>query len=188
MEKKQTMEFKQELQDLKAYKEDRQYIADQVLNNQKLFPVLLRYCFSNNPKLDKPAFWVLEYVCKAKLSWIHPYVKDFIKQLTQLENKSSKRCCARICMQLCQQYFIYQDKRTIKALTRSDLEKMTAVSFDWLINDEKVATKAYAMESLHLLGKAFKWIHPELKVILHRGIPDHTMAYSSRAKHILNKI
>jgi len=91
-------------------------------------------------------------------------------------------------MQLCQQFFIAKNQTTIKAITRTDLEKMTEVNFDWLIGDEKVATKAYAMESLELLGGAFKWVHPELKIILQRGIPEHTMAYSARARHILNKI
>lgn len=182
------MEFKQQIQGLKAYKADRQHLADQVLNNKELFPILIDYCFSNDPKIDKRSCWVLEYVCLTKLSWIHPYLKNFVQQLPLLENKSSKRCCARICMQLCQQFFVHKDKTTIDALNRNDLEKLTEVNFDWLITDEKVATKAYAMESLHLLGRAFKWVHPELKVILDRGIPNHTMAYTARARHILNKI
>lgn len=173
---------------LKAYKADRQYLADQVLNNKELFPILFDYCFSGDPELDKRSCWVLEYVCIAKFSWIHPYLKRFIKQLPLLSNKSSKRCCARISMQLCQHYFVLKDEATIKALSRIDLEKLTAVHFDWLIHHEKVATKAYAMETLHLLGRTFKWIHPELKVILDRGIPNHTMAYTARARHILNKI
>src|SRR5690606_416321 len=182
------MEFKQQIQVLKAYKADRQHLADQVLSNKELFPLLIDYCFSGDPELDKRSCWVLEYVCIAKLSWLHPYLKTFIKQLPVLSNKSSKRCCARICMQLCQQYFVHKDQATVKTVSSIDLEKLTEVNFDWLIHPEKVATKAYAMESLHLLGRAFKWIHPELKVILHRGIPDHTMAYTARARHILNKI
>jgi len=91
-------------------------------------------------------------------------------------------------MQLCQQFFLTNDKEIVKAMGKVELEKLTEVNFDWLITNDKVATKAYAMESLHLLGKAFKWVHPELKVILNRGIPDHTMAYTARARHILNKI
>lgn len=182
------MDFKQQLLTLKAYKKERLHLSSHVLNNPKLFPVLFTYCFSKESQLSKPACWVLEYVCLSKLQWIHPYLKEFVEQLPHLENQSSKRCCARICMQLCQQFFISKNQTTIKAITRTDLEKMTEVNFDWLIGDEKVATKAYAMESLELLGGAFKWVHPELKVILQRGIAEHTMAYSARARHILNKI
>lgn len=182
------MDFKQQLKELKAYKADRQQLADQVLRNKELFPVLLDYCFSKDPLIDRPSCWVLEYVCIAELSWIHPYIKYFVRQLPLIENKSAKRCCARISMQLCQQFFINKDYNTIKAIDKFDLEQLTEVNFDWLINDEKVATKAYAMESLYQLGKAFKWVHPELKVILEKGISQHTMAYSARAKHILSNM
>lgn len=182
------MEFKSQIQSLKAYKVHRQQLADQVLNNQAIFPILMDYSLSNDARLGKPACWVLEYVCIAKLSWIHPYLKHFIDQLPFIENKSSKRCCAKICMLLCQRYFLDSDKSTIEALDKTDLASLVEINFDWLMNDEKVATKAYAMETLHLLGKVFIWVHPELKAILQKGIPNHTMAYKARAMHILNKI
>ncbi|EKF56465.1 adenylosuccinate lyase [Galbibacter marinus] len=182
------MEFKSQIQSLKAYKADRQYLADKVLQNKELFPILMDYSLCNDSSIGKPSCWVLEYVCIAKLPWIHPYLKRFIKQLPLIENKSSKRCCARICMQLCQSYFLDKDISTIEAIDKSDLESLIEVNFDWLINNEKVATKAYAMETLYHLGKAFIWVHPELKAILQKGIPNHTMAYTARARHILNKI
>lgn len=44
------------------------------------------------------------------------------------------------------------------------------------------------MTCLHYLGDEFEWIHPELKVILIKNIPNQSAGYEARAKNILKHI
>ena len=39
-----------------------------------------------------------------------------------------------------------------------------------MISDQKVATKAYTMNALYLLGKNYDWVHQELKLIIQQNI------------------
>jgi hypothetical protein len=61
-------------------------------------------------------------------------------------------------------------------------------NFDWLITDTKVAAKAYSMRTLHILGKYYDWIHPELQIILTKDYANHTAAYKAVAREVLKKI
>ena len=77
------------------------------------------------------------------------------------------------------------NKKTLKAHQK---ERIIACCFDWMINDEKVAVKAYSMNTLFLFGKDFNWIHPELTQILERDYPHQSCGFQARAKHILKHI
>ena len=57
-----------------------------------------------------------------------------------------------------------------------------------MITDQKIAPKAYSMNSLFLLGKEFDWIHPELALILERDLHMQSSGFKARARHILKKI
>ena len=67
-------------------------------------------------------------------------------------------------------------------------ERIIETCFDYMINDEKVAPKAYGMVALFLFGKHFDWVHPELKIILDRDYPKQSPAFKARARQILKKI
>src|SRR5690606_26874179 len=97
------MDLKVALQTLKAYKADRQKLADKVINQKNLFKELLRYSFSDDSQVNYRACWILEYVCIAKLHWIYQHLDLFIEQLPRLENESSKRSCAKVCELLCRE-------------------------------------------------------------------------------------
>ena len=57
-----------------------------------------------------------------------------------------------------------------------------------MINDEKIAPKAYSMNTLFLLGKDYDWVHPELALILERDFQMQSSGFKARARHILKKI
>ena len=57
-----------------------------------------------------------------------------------------------------------------------------------MISDEKIAPKAYSMNSLYLLGIEYDWIHPELAMILERDFQMQSSGFKARARHILKKI
>jgi len=44
------------------------------------------------------------------------------------------------------------------------------------------------MPCLYLLGNEFRWIHPELKILLLKDFPTQQPAFKARAKHILKKL
>lgn len=73
-------------------------------------------------------------------------------------------------------------------LSEKNLEEILESSFDWLINNTKVASKAYSMRTLYILGKHYDWIYPELKTILNKDFPNHSAAYKAVAKEVLKKI
>ncbi|QLE01914.1 hypothetical protein HX109_10235 [Galbibacter sp. BG1] len=171
-----------------GYREHRQKAANFILEHQEYFPELLKYCFSNDEELAHKACWVTEYVCKSKLDLLYPHLNEFTQQLPSLRNESSIRPMAKVCELLCEAYFKSNNEDTKQFLKEEQLEKLVEINFDWLIADVKVATKAYAMHSLFLLGKKYNWIYPELKQTLLNGIPNHSAAYTARARHILKKV
>ena len=67
-------------------------------------------------------------------------------------------------------------------------ERIIEISFDYMITDQKVAVKAYSMNSLLLLGIAYDWIHPELITILKKDFNTNSAAYKARARQLLRKL
>ncbi|MDG3581540.1 hypothetical protein [Galbibacter pacificus] len=171
-----------------GYRENRQALANFILTHEAYFPELLEHCFSNEENYSHKACWVTELVCKGKLTWLFPHLDFFLIKLPSLKNDSSIRPLAKVCELLCESYFIKKDPKTLSQLNDAHLEKLAEINFDWLISNVKVATKAYAMHCLFLLGKKYHWIYPELKHTLEQGFAHHSAAYKARARHILKKI
>jgi len=73
-------------------------------------------------------------------------------------------------------------------LSESHKEKIIESCFDWMINDETSAPKAYATKSLFLLGTEYDWIHPELAILLERDLQMHSSGFKTRTQYILKKI
>ncbi|RAV27857.1 adenylosuccinate lyase [Sinomicrobium soli] len=170
-----------------ALRENRKKLSDEVLATPALFPELLAACFSGDPQYAAKAAWVLEFVCIKKPDRILPHIDIFIGGLRSLKADGAKRSCGKICELLCDRYFDRKPNTVKKRLTRQHLNTLAEVCFDWLIADEKVALKAYAMHCLYLLGTRISWIHPQLRPVLEQGYHHHTAAYRSRAKKILRK-
>ncbi|ADV47410.1 adenylosuccinate lyase [Cellulophaga sp. E16_2] len=169
-------------------REKRAEMAMLVAKNPHLIAPLFAIAFTVDDPISCKACWVLEFTAKEDLPYIFPYLTLFTANLSNVHLDSSVRPMAKICEYLTKSYFSKTTNSTQKALTKSHLEKMTTVCFDWLITDQKVAAKAYAMTSLLLLGKKFKWILPELKVILEKNYPEGSAAYKARARLTLAKI
>ena len=92
------------------------------------------------------------------------------------------------CEFLIKSYYSKEANLIKTTLQQKHLEKIIETCFDYMINDEKIAPKAYAMNTLYFLGKDFKWIRPELREILERDYPNQSAGFKARAKHILNNI
>ncbi|MDB9720749.1 adenylosuccinate lyase [Winogradskyella sp.] len=169
-------------------REKRLHYAHLVIDNPKLITPLLEILFKVDDKISCRAAWVLEFMCGEQLELIIPYLDTFTNNLTKVHLDSAVRPVAKICEYLTKAYYSKTENKIKSMLQDIHKEKITEACFDWMLNDEKIAPKAYAMNSLFLLGKEKAWIHPELIMILERDFKMQSSGYKARARHIVQKI
>ena len=163
-----------------AHRLNREFIRDYVFQNPDKLQFLMQIGLNENDKIHFKACWSLELIFELKLELILPFLDDFIAKIALYKNDSAKRPVSKICL------FLSKSK-TIK-LTKNQETQLIEMCLDWLIQDEKVAAKAYAMRALHQFGKKHEWINEELKMILSQDYPNHSAAYKAAAKDILRKL
>ncbi len=169
-------------------KEQRHHMAQLLLAHPELMPELLAICGRVSEELSYRACWSLEFVCKTSLHALLPHLPIYIGLLPVVYLDAGVRPVAKICEYLTMAYYRQQDPQVRKALTAAMRQKITESCFDWLISDQKVAAKAYAMTALQLLGTEFDWIYPELQAILEQNYAAGSPAYQARARMTLQKI
>ncbi len=183
------MEFLiQQLNQLKAYRKDREKLADRVLNNADYFDCIFDCCFDVDEDISYKAAWVLEIICLKNIKLLVPYLDRFFENIPRVYKHQAVRPLAKICEEIVLGYYSHKEPSLQFVLSKKQLEKLTEICFDWLITEQKVAAKAYAMQCLFLLGKEIKWIHPELKIILEKDFQNQQAAFKARARHILKKL
>ncbi len=181
-------DFYEELSHVSATRENRLQCAKMVLKDMSLFPKLIDIMFRVDDAISSRAAWVFEFVCEEYIFAIIPYLDIFTSNLKKVHLDSSVRPMSKVCVFIANTYFSPQPNTLKKMLRPYHKERIIEASFDWLIKDEKVAPKAYAMETLYLFGKEFSWIHPELALVLKQDFALQSPGYKARAKKILNKI
>ena len=159
-----------------------------VTANSNLIQPLLEILFSGDKKISPRASWIFEFVFKEDYTVIFPYLDYFISNLHTLKIDSATRPCVKIVEILIDLYYVKKNPDVIKHITQHHKEKIIEVSFDWMIRDEKVAVKAYSMNSLYFLGTEFDWIHPELKTIIERDYNSQSAGFKARSRHILERM
>lgn len=179
-----SIEFEKKIDSVTGHRADRHKPANEVLENPTLFPELIRLCFLSSNKNAAKACWILELVCYEKLEWLQEHLDFFCSNIKNLTDDSAIRPAAKICLLLTISHF----KKKEILLNENQLQRITESCFDWLLTDTKVASKCYSIRTLHLLGKHFDWIHPELKIILEKDYSKHSAAYKAVAREILKKI
>jgi len=184
--KKMSSELQEKLSYVSAYRENRLKCAQYVLENPHLFEELVSICFSPEDKNNHKACWILEFVSYEELIWLQPHLDFFFSNLKVLKDESSIRPIAKVVQLLVKSH--YKKNENSISLSEANLQDCIEASFDWLINDVKVATKAYSIRTLHVLGNHYDWIHPELQIILNKDYGDHSAAYKAVAREVLKKI
>lgn len=169
-------------------REKRAEMADLITRNPQLVKPLMQIAFDVDDPISNRACWVLEFTAKENLPFIYPHLDYFTANLGRVHFDSAVRPMAKICEYLTKTYFSKQKNELQQIMTESQLEQITSACFDWLIGEHKVATKAYSITSLWLLGHKYKWIHPELKIILEQSYAEGSAAYKARARDILAKL
>ncbi|WP_378188323.1 adenylosuccinate lyase [Aquimarina sp. W85] len=179
------MDLFTELNILDHSKEKRKAFC-QLLNNKCISVQEILYFAKqvDNP-LSNKAFWGLEFICRDSLINLLPHIDEFISILPKVHFNAGVRPAAKICEHLIVEHYKHEKHVELSLKIR---EAIVTVCFDWLITDQKVAPKAYSMTCLYYLGQEFKWIYPDLKVLLQQDYIAQTAAYRARARHILSKI
>lgn len=177
-------EFQKKLNYVTGYRINRLKYANEVLNNPSLFPELIQSCFLILDKNTHKACWILEFVCYEKLEWMQEHLDIFCTNIKNLNDESAIRPIAKICQLLVSSHY----KNEKVQLSENQLQEIIESCFDWLINDTKVASKVYAMQTLYILGNQYDWIFPELKTIIIKDYPTHSLAYKVTAREILKKL
>ena len=170
---------------LDATREKRGKMAAMVLVNPDLMKPLIEIAHEDKNPISSRACWVLEFVVKQRPFYLFPYLDLFAQNLNKVRLDSSVRPLAKICEILTTLYFSDKEKETQKYLSDVHLERIATAAFDWLIGEYKVASKAYSMTTLYLLGRKFDWIHPELRLVLEQNYVKGSAAYKARARQTL---
>ncbi len=169
-------------------REKRSKMADFILGEPSLIKTLLAIIGKIKDPISCRASWILESVIRKELSYLFPHLDSFTALLDRVHLDSAVRPMAKICELLIIAYYSKTPNKSQQHVTNSQLERIAAVCFDWLIGDHKVAAKAYSMTTLVLLGRTYDWIHPELQIILEKDYAKGSAAYKARARMTLKII
>jgi hypothetical protein len=181
-------EFYKELSYVNASRENRLKYANMVLNDMSLFPKLIEILFMVDDKVSCRAAWVFEFVCKDYIYALVPHLELFTKKLNKIHFDSAVRPVSKVCQFIAKTYYSKHPNTIKKTLTVQQQNRIIEACFDWMISNQKVAPKAYAMETLFLFGKDFNWIHLELVQILEQDFQKQSAGFKARAKLTLKKI
>lgn len=180
-------QLEKRLEYVNATRRERNTMALEVIARPGQFPYLLEVAFHRHDEIGSRACWIVEFVCKKDLGILQPYLDTFLAGLSDLREESSIRPMAKICELLCE-----AENRKKSAgpapLHPEQKERLIEVCFDWLIGDHKVATKAYSMRCLYLLGRDIPWVRENLRAVLLQHIGSGSAAYKARAKQILEAL
>lgn len=170
-------------------KENRERVANIVLENQNLFKELVSITFDVENKVSIKAAWILEWICTHhNLDLIIPHLEEFSKKISSLKFDSAIRPCAKICEHLATAYYAKTANNIKKNLTTKQIDTIIETGFDWLITPQKIAVRAYTMNSLYYFGLEKKWIHHELKHLISSKIIHESKGCKARGKYILEMI
>ncbi|WP_428743363.1 adenylosuccinate lyase [Tenacibaculum sp.] len=177
-----------ELNYVSALRENRQKYANIVLNDLSLLPNLTTILFMVDDKVSCKAAWIFEYVCAENIEIIIPFLDEFSNNLNKVHLDSAVRPVAKVCEFIAKANYSKEPNQIKNNLLPKHKESIIESCFDWMIRNEKVAVKAYSMNTLYLFGKDYKWVHPELAQILEQDYTHQSAAFKARARHILKKI
>jgi hypothetical protein len=153
-----------------------------IIRNRNLVEELIAFSFQTENKLHIRSCCILEKVFELQLDLAFPYLDLICKNLSKLKNDSAIRSISRFLM------FLVQDNSKNNYLTENHLEKITEASFDWLIEEYRVAVKHHAVYTLIETGKFSNWVYPELRTILEKEIEFPSPGYKSIVKKFLKVI
>lgn len=165
-------------------RKERDKMRNLVIRKPEFIAELCSIAFYLEEDIHIKAYWILELVSEKKLKLLVPYIEDFCDAIPKLTDDSAKRTASHII------YYLAKSNHRANGINLTQFQETQIIEmcFDWLIRDEKVATKVYAIKALFVLGKKYDWIHPELKNIIQQNYANHSAAYQAATRIILKKL
>ncbi len=181
--------LRQELNKINALRENRKRVTNIVLDDLNLFPDLVALTFTVDDKISVKAAWILEWICTHhSLDLLIPHLDFFTKNIHKLTFDGSIRTCAKICEHLANAYTSKKENIVKNVLTQDHIDAIIETGFDWLITPQKIAVRAYTMNTLYLFGLEKDWVHPELKHLISSKIIHESKGCKARGRFILEMI
>lgn len=171
--------FSDQLDQINASTENRNRMCDLALRDHKLLPELIAFGTDLNNKNHHKGVWIIEMIAEHQTELLIPFIDTICQTISEFKNDSAIRGISRVA------YFL-STSDTIK-LSEFQHEKLTEICLDWLIRDERVACKVYAMKTLEHFGKKEAWIAEELRNILDRDYQYQSAGYKAAARNILKQ-
>lgn len=156
----------------------RNSLFDFVTKNHELLPYLINFAFDTNQKEHYKGIWIIEMIAEKETPVLFPFLDTICNQSIIITNKSATRGLSRTLL-----FVSYH-----LDLNENQEEKIIEKCLDWLISDERVACKAYAIRTLFYYSKKQIWLKEELKTILESDYNKHSSAYKAVAREILKKL
>ena len=160
--------------------------AEDLLDNLALIPKLIDKVYDIEDPLHIKAAWSLELVCLEYIMLLNPHMHQFINGMSILKHESALRPVSKVCSLWCAYYFSESPSEVF--ISKQDKEQIISCNFDWLIEDRKVATQVYAMDTLKLWGYQEDWVHQELKSVLQKNAQAGSSGYRAHARKILKNL
>jgi hypothetical protein len=173
-------QFFKKLNSSNARTENRNKLRDFILENPEFLNGLIDFGTDLNNKNHHKAVWIIEMIAEMKTQMLLPYINVICETISKYKNDSAIRGMSRVA------FFLGTSKQI--TLTENQEEKIIEICLDWLIRDERVACKVYAMQTLCHFGEKHNWINDELKEIVSRDYPNQSAGYKAAAREILKKI
>ena len=169
-----------QLEKSNASTECRNGLRDFIFENPNHLNDLIAFGTNLNNKNHHKAVWIIEMIAEVKTKMLLPYIDSICETISKYKNDSAIRGMSRVA------FFLGTSKEI--TLTEYQTEKLIEICLDWLIRDERVACKVYAMKTLAHFGKKEPWINDELKEILSRDYALQSAGYKAAAREVLEKI
>lgn len=155
-------------------------LRDFIYDHPEHLKDLIAFGTDLNNKNHHKAVWIIEMIAEHQTELLSPFIEKICRTISGYKNDSAIRGMSRVA------FFL----GTSKNITLSEFqeEKLIEICLDWLIRDERVACKVYAMKTLVHFGKKEPWINDELKEILGRDYSQQSAGYKAAAREVLGKI
>jgi len=157
-----------------------------ILDMPELLPDLIDKTFDIDDPRHIKAAWVLELVCLHDCTLLNTHINTFIRGMPRLKHESALRPVSKICSIWCRYYFVHISD--LSKLKNPEIDQIISCNFDWLIEEHKVATQVFAMDTLKLWGTQQEWIREELKSILQKNADAGTSGYRAHARKLLKNL
>jgi len=171
--------FSEQLSKINAGTDNRNRMRDFILKQPEYLEELIAFGTDLNNKNHHKGVWIIEMIAEHQTELLIPFIDTICQTISEFKNDSAIRGISRVA------YFL-STSDTIK-LSEFQHEKLTEICLDWLIRDERVACKVYAMKTLEHFGKKEAWIAEELRNILDRDYQYQSAGYKAAARNILKQ-